>query len=83
MPNESHVTGVFDSLWNNLTFFLPSSVTGEGIMELRQAACDKLLLQRVDAKMRGKKTNNIMNRLRVATPMQRDNKVSLNTMLFL
>merc|ERR1712179_601131 len=54
--------------------FWTSTVTGEGIMELRQAACDKLLLQRVDAKMRGKKTNNIMNRLRVATPMQRDNK---------
>lgn len=45
-------------------------------MELRQAACDKLLLQRVDAKMRGKKVTNVLNRLRVATPKQRDQKVS-------
>jgi len=66
---------IFDDLEKEgVHVFWTSTVTGEGIMELRQAACDKLLLQRVDAKMRGKKTNNIMNRLRVATPMQRDNK---------
>jgi len=46
-------------------------------MEMRQAACDKLLLHRVDSKMRGKKVSGIMNRLRVATPVRRDQKVRL------
>lgn len=31
-------------------------------MELRQAACDKLLLDRVDAKLRGKKIGSVANR---------------------
>lgn len=44
-------------------------------MELREAACDKLLLHRVDAKMRGKKVTNVLNRLRVAQPSKRDEKV--------
>ena len=50
-------------------------VTGEGIMELRQAACDKLLLDRVEAKLRGRKVSSITNRLRVANPVKRDQVV--------
>ncbi|XP_039267970.2 GTP-binding protein 4-like [Styela clava] len=54
--------------------FWTSTVSGVGIMELREDACDKLLLHRVDAKMRGKKVGNILNRLRVAQPTPRDDK---------
>ena len=45
-------------------------------MELRQEACDKLLLDRVDAKLRGKKVSSITNRLRVAKPVKRDEEAS-------
>uniref|UniRef100_H2ZGF1 Nucleolar GTP-binding protein 1 n=1 Tax=Ciona savignyi TaxID=51511 RepID=H2ZGF1_CIOSA len=58
-----------------ISIFWTSTVTGEGIMELRQAACDKLLLHRVEAKMKGKKVTGVMNRLRVANPVLRDEKV--------
>ncbi|CAK8671539.1 unnamed protein product [Clavelina lepadiformis] len=67
---------IFENFENEgISVFWTSTVTGEGIMELRQAACDKLLLDRVEAKMRGKKVTGVLNRLRVATPIQRDEKV--------
>ena len=45
-------------------------------MQMRNEACDQLLLQRVESKLRGKKTENILNRLHVAMPEKRDNVVS-------
>ena len=44
---------------------------------MRNEACDQLLLQRVESKLRGKKTENILNRLHVAMPEKRDNVVSI------
>jgi len=41
-------------------------------MQMRNDACDQLLLQRVEAKLRGKKTENVLNRLHVAMPEKRD-----------
>ncbi len=38
-------------------------------------ACDKLLLQRVEMKMKGRKVTDVLNRLHVAVPKQRDAKV--------
>ncbi len=38
-------------------------------------ACDRLLVQRVEAKMKGKKVTDVLNRLHVAVPNKRDNKV--------
>ncbi|XP_035208562.1 nucleolar GTP-binding protein 1-like [Stegodyphus dumicola] len=54
-----------------------STVTGEGVVELRNEACDRLLAQRVDAKLKGKKASSILNRLEVIEPKPRDNKVRL------
>ncbi|XP_038049443.1 nucleolar GTP-binding protein 1-like [Patiria miniata] len=51
-----------------------STVTEEGVMEVKTEACDRLLAQRVDMKMKGKKVNEVLNRLRVAMPTQRDTK---------
>ena len=48
-----------------------SSVTEEGVMTVRNEACDQLLAQRVEIKMKSKK---VMNRLHVAMPIQRDQK---------
>lgn len=49
-----------------------STFTDEGIMELKQDACETLLASRVEGKVRGPKANSIMNRLHVATPQRRD-----------
>nr|XP_002126966.2 nucleolar GTP-binding protein 1 isoform X1 [Ciona intestinalis]XP_009862416.1 nucleolar GTP-binding protein 1 isoform X2 [Ciona intestinalis] len=66
---------IFEDLeTEGIPIFWTSTVTGEGIMELRQAACDKLLLHRVETKMKGKKVEGVMNRLRVANPVLRDEK---------
>ena len=50
-----------------------STVTEEGVMTVRNEACDQLLSQlRVEIKMKSKKTTDVMNRLHVAMPTQRD-----------
>jgi len=52
-----------------------STVTEEGLMNLRNSICDELLSQRVDAKLKAKTGINkeeMMGRLRVAIPKKRD-----------
>ncbi|KAJ8973535.1 hypothetical protein NQ317_019286 [Molorchus minor] len=51
-----------------------STVTDEGVMEVKTNACEKLLGYRVDQKMRTKKVDGILNRLHVAIPKPRDQK---------
>jgi nucleolar GTP-binding protein len=46
--------------------------TEEGVMDVRNAACDALLAHRVEAKMKGNKVNSIVNRIHVAMPKPRD-----------
>ena len=40
-------------------------------------ACDLLLAQRVEAKMKGRKVNDVLNRLHLAVPAKRDTKVGV------
>jgi nucleolar GTP-binding protein len=47
----------------------------EGVMDLKNKACDSLLAQRVDAKLKGNKINTIINRIHVAQPKPRDEVV--------
>jgi nucleolar GTP-binding protein len=47
----------------------------EGVMELKNKACDALLAHRVDAKLKGSKINSIANRIHVAVPRARDDVV--------
>ncbi|KAN0129277.1 P-loop containing nucleoside triphosphate hydrolase protein [Lactarius tabidus] len=47
----------------------------EGVMDLKNKACDALLAQRVDAKIKGSKINSIINRIHVAQPKPRDDVV--------
>ena len=51
-----------------------SSLTGEGVMEVKTEACEALLAFRVDQKLRTKKVEGVLNRLHVAMPAQRDGK---------
>ena len=52
-----------------------SCYTDEGVMELKNKACDTLLQHRVDTKLKGNKVNAILNRLHVAQPKPRDDVV--------
>jgi len=52
-----------------------STLIETGVMEVKQLACDKLLEQRVEIKIKNKQVGGILNRLHVATPEPRDNKV--------
>jgi nucleolar GTP-binding protein len=49
-----------------------SCYSEEGVMELKNKACDALLEHRVDAKLRGTKVDAIANRIHVAQPKPRD-----------
>lgn len=46
--------------------------TEEGVMDVRNAACDALLAHRVEVKLKGTKINQIANRIHVAMPKPRD-----------
>ncbi|KAF7797295.1 hypothetical protein EIP86_008490 [Pleurotus ostreatoroseus] len=49
-----------------------SCYSEEGVMELKNKACETLLQHRVDTKLKGNKVNSILNRLHVAQPKARD-----------
>ncbi|XP_013177143.1 PREDICTED: probable nucleolar GTP-binding protein 1 [Papilio xuthus] len=51
-----------------------STVTEEGVQEVKIEACERLLSHRVTEKMRTKKVDGILNRLHVAVPAARDGK---------
>ena len=49
-----------------------STLTEEGVVEVKTRACDELLAQRVELKLKGKKLPDIINRLHIAVPKPRD-----------
>lgn len=51
-----------------------STLTEEGVMDVKIQACEKLLQYRIDTKIKGRKVKDVMNRLHVAMPAKRDNK---------
>lgn len=51
-----------------------STLTEEGVMQVKTEACDRLLAFRVDNKMKGKKVHDVLNRLHLAVPAKRDDK---------
>ncbi|XP_063835915.1 nucleolar GTP-binding protein 1 [Ostrinia nubilalis] len=51
-----------------------STLTEEGVQEVKIEACERLLGHRVTEKMRTKKVDGILNRLHVAVPSPRDGK---------
>lgn len=50
-----------------------SCFSEEGVMQVRNEACDALLGHRVEAKEQTKRVDSIANRIRVALPVKRDN----------
>lgn len=57
-----------------IEFANSSCVTEEGVMEVRNRAADKLLAARVEVKMKGQKIGDLLNRLHLSMPKQRDEK---------
>ncbi|XP_042478580.1 nucleolar GTP-binding protein 1-like [Macadamia integrifolia] len=51
-----------------------STLTEEGVIAVKNAACERLLNQRVELKMKSKKINDCLNRFHVALPKKRDEK---------
>ncbi|KAK1376533.1 Nucleolar GTP-binding protein 1 [Heracleum sosnowskyi] len=51
-----------------------STLNEEGVIAVKNAACERLLDQRVEQKMKSKKINDCLNRFHVATPKPRDQK---------
>ena len=45
-------------------------------MAVRNEACERLLAHRVEMKIKTSKVNDVLNRLHLAEPKKRDNKVS-------
>ncbi|KAG2127483.1 P-loop containing nucleoside triphosphate hydrolase protein [Suillus clintonianus] len=52
-----------------------SCYSDEGVMDLKNKACDALLAHRVDSKLKGTKINSVINRIHVAQPKARDDLV--------
>ncbi|KAL1449528.1 hypothetical protein WDU94_002025 [Cyamophila willieti] len=71
-PEKKELLTVFDDLETPLLSM--SMLTDEGVMDVKQTACETLLAFRVESKLRAKKVDNVLNRLRVAMPAKRDNK---------
>ncbi|XP_028774029.1 nucleolar GTP-binding protein 1 [Neltuma alba] len=51
-----------------------STLTEDGVIAVKNAACERLLNQRVEIKMKSKKINDCLNRFHVAVPKPRDQK---------
>ncbi|GLT72742.1 hypothetical protein SLA2020_446480 [Shorea laevis] len=51
-----------------------STLTEEGVVAVKNAACERLLDQKVELKMKSKKINDCLNRFHVAIPKLRDQK---------
>ncbi|MED6199064.1 hypothetical protein PIB30_072426 [Stylosanthes scabra] len=51
-----------------------STLTEDGVISVKNAACERLLDQRVEVKMKSKKINDCLNRFHVAIPKPRDQK---------
>lgn len=47
----------------------------EGVFNVKEKACEKLLQHRVEVKLKGKKIGENINRLHLAQPQPRDNKL--------
>ncbi len=55
-----------------ITTVRASCTTQEGVMNVKNAACEQLLASRVEQKMKGTKVNEVLNKIHLAQPMARD-----------
>ncbi|ORY82619.1 nucleolar GTP-binding protein 1 [Protomyces lactucae-debilis] len=67
--NAALLQGVLDT---GVQMVTSSCFNDQGIMDVRAAACDKLLAARVESKLKGSKINDVLNRIHLSTPQARD-----------
>ncbi|KAL4073746.1 P-loop containing nucleoside triphosphate hydrolase protein [Scleroderma citrinum] len=70
LENRTLVQEIIDS--EDVKCVQVSCYSEEGVMELKNKACDALLAHRVETKLKGNKVNSIVNRVHVAQPVPRD-----------
>ncbi|KAK9851372.1 hypothetical protein WJX84_007347 [Apatococcus fuscideae] len=61
-----------DALAREANLLKMSTLTEEGVMDVKQLACDRLLASRVEMKLQGKRVKDITNRIHVSQPQSRD-----------
>lgn len=59
----------------NIPIIEMSTLSDEGVMEVRNEACERLLAHRVELKIKSAKINDVLNRLHMAEPKKRDTRV--------
>ncbi|XP_055957319.1 GTP-binding protein 4 [Patella vulgata] len=69
-PEKKELFSEFED--SSIPIVCMSTLTEVGVMEVRSEACDRLLIQRVESKIRSKKVQGVAHRLRVAMPEKRD-----------
>mmetsp|Transcript_7266 Transcript_7266/g.12435 ORF Transcript_7266/g.12435 Transcript_7266/m.12435 type:complete len:655 (+) Transcript_7266:82-2046(+) len=66
---------LLDSISSSTVQVIPmSNLSEEGVSDVKTLACDKLLELRVESKISANKTNDILNRIHLAVPSNRDTK---------
>lgn len=58
----------------NIPIIEMSTLKEDGVMSVRNEACERLLAHRVELKIKSSRINDVMNRLHLAEPAKRDNK---------
>ena len=76
LPEESQ-QAIATIVKEGATMVESSSFSDEGIMNVKTVACEKLLAARVEQKLRGKKIDDVLNKLHLAQPLPRDSKVGI------
>lgn len=56
-----------------------STLNEDGVMTVRNEACERLLAHRVELKIKSSKMNDVLNRLHMAEPKKRDNIVRIES----
>ena len=75
---NKHLKKYFDEFRaNNIPIIEMSTLNEEGVMNVRNEACERLLAHRVELKIKSSKVNDVLNRLHLAEPKKRDNIVSI------
>lgn len=70
--SEENQAMVKSALGDGVDLVFMSTYTGEGVAEVKEKACDKLLAHRVETKLKSKSMDNVLNRLHLALPQRRD-----------
>ncbi|KAG5513666.1 hypothetical protein PMAC_000704 [Pneumocystis sp. 'macacae'] len=68
--NKALIQTILDD--KNIQMVQTSCLTEDGVMNVRNTCCDKLLESRIELKLKDKKSDNILNRIHLAKPAVRD-----------